>query len=135
MPEPEMEAIRHALTIARERGYAEVEVEFGELEFEASLCPQPKQAPQMTSAIALETGDYPESEGGVPIVAPMVGYYRAGSLEVGARVRKGDIVAAIAALGLANDIEAPADGEVDEVLVEPNQPVEYGQVLARLKPE
>jgi len=68
------------------------------------------------------------------VTAPMVGYYRAGTLEVGAKVKKGDIIAAVAALGLANDIEAPADGEIDEVFVEPNQPVEYGQVLARIKP-
>ena len=72
----------------------------------------------------------------LPIKANQVGYYRpAGKpLEVGLTVSKGDVVAVISALGLANDLESPVEGEVVEVLVADGEPVQFGQVLAQVKP-
>ena len=46
---------------------------------------------------------------------------------------KGEIVASIAALGLNNDVESPVSGEIIEVLVKPDQAVEFGQALALVK--
>jgi acetyl-CoA carboxylase biotin carboxyl carrier protein len=65
-----------------------------------------------------------------------VGYYRAdgAKLEVGQTIEKGDVVATIAALGLANDLESPVSGVVTEVLAKEGDPVQYGQVLAKVKP-
>ena len=45
----------------------------------------------------------------------------------------GDIVAVISQLGIANDVESRVSGEIVEVLIEENQPVMFGQVLARIK--
>lgn len=73
---------------------------------------------------------------GFVLTAPVVGYLRevATPLAVGRKVDAGETVAEIVALGLANDVVSPASGEVVELLVEPGSPVEYGQVLAKVKP-
>lgn len=78
----------------------------------------------------------------VEVTAPMVGtFYRAPApgappfVEVGSKVKKGDILCIIEAMKLMNEIEAEYDGEVVEILVENSQPIEYGQVLFLLAPE
>jgi biotin carboxyl carrier protein len=48
-------------------------------------------------------------------------------------VERGEIVAVVSGLGLDTEVEAPAGGEIVEVRVKPDQPVEYGQVLARIE--
>ena len=70
------------------------------------------------------------------IVSPMVGtFYRAPNpeeppyVEVGKRIRKGEVVCIIEAMKLMNEIEAESDGVIRAVLVEDSQPVEYGQPL------
>lgn len=78
---------------------------------------------------------------GCQIVAPMVGtVYRApepGSepfVDVGRRVKKGDIVCIIEAMKLMNEVEAEIDGEIIEVLVDNEEMVEYGQPLFIIRP-
>jgi len=75
------------------------------------------------------------------IKSPMVGtFYRAPTpddapfTEVGARVQVGDTVCIIEAMKLMNELEAEVSGEVVEILVENAQPIEFGQVLMRVKP-
>ena len=126
------ELVRHALSVARQYGFAEVELGIGEESFVARLDPvahKPKASKSSNAAAALE----PEFQ---TITSTLVGYYRPAKspLQVGGSVKKGDVVAIIAALGIANDVESKVTGEVVEVLVEPNQPVEYGQALAKVKP-
>jgi len=125
------ELVRHALSVARQYGFAEVELGIGEESFSARLDPAPKRtisAKAAAAQAALET----EFE---TITSTLVGYYRPAkpALQVGASVKKGDVVAIIVALGIANDVESKVSGEIVEVLVEPNQPVEYGQALAKVK--
>ncbi len=76
----------------------------------------------------------------VDITSPMVGtFYRSPSpddppfIEVGDSVKKGGAVCIIEAMKLMNEIESEATGKVVEILVENNQPVEYGQVLMRIE--
>jgi len=71
----------------------------------------------------------------------MVGtFYRAPSpdakpyIDVGAVVEKGDVVCIIEAMKMMNEIQAEARGRVLKVLVDNNQPVEYGQPLFVLEP-
>lgn len=128
----EPEVLRHALKVARDHGYAEVEVSVGEAAFKATLEPAPKRP--KTVAISAEA----ESSSETPLAtirASSVGYYRPAStpLAVGQGVAKGDVVAVISALGLANDVESTVDGEIVEVLVKDGDPVQYGQVLAQVK--
>jgi acetyl-CoA carboxylase biotin carboxyl carrier protein len=127
--------IRHTLDLARKNGFVEVEIEIAQDRFRAVLDPVRKKVkhPVSMTKSELETVDEPVR---VAIKAPLVGYYRPGKvvLQNGAQVAKGDAVAVIAALGIANDIESPDSGEVVDVLVEVDQPVEFGQVLAWIEP-
>ena len=75
------------------------------------------------------------------IDSPIVGtYYNAPSPEasayvkVGDVVKKGDVVCIIEAMKLMNEIESEVDGEVVELMVPNESPVEYGQKLFKIKP-
>ena len=54
-------------------------------------------------------------------------------VKVGDKVKKGDIVCIIEAMKLMNEIEAECDGEIVEICVRNEGPVEYGQTLYKLK--
>ena len=49
-------------------------------------------------------------------------------------VKKGQVLCIIEAMKLMNEIEAEMDAEVVEILVANGQPVEFGEVLFRLRP-
>ena len=92
-------------------------------------------APSMPPPAAASRGDLLE------ITAPMVGtFYRAPApgepsfVELGARIRVGQTVCILEAMKLMNELEAEVAGEVVEILVENGTPVEFGQVLMRVKP-
>jgi acetyl-CoA carboxylase biotin carboxyl carrier protein len=75
------------------------------------------------------------------ITAPMVGtFYRAPApgeppfVEIGIRINAGQPVCVLEAMKLMNELEAEVSGEVVEILVENGTPVEFGQVLMRIKP-
>ena len=77
----------------------------------------------------------------VEVTAPMVGtFYRAPGpeeppfVEVGTRIGVGQAVCILEAMKLMNELESEVSGEVIEILVENGTPVEFGQVLMRLKP-
>lgn len=55
-------------------------------------------------------------------------------VEVGMKVRKGQVVCIIEAMKIMNEIEAEVSGEVIEILVQNGQPIEYGQPLMRVNP-
>jgi acetyl-CoA carboxylase biotin carboxyl carrier protein len=75
------------------------------------------------------------------ITAPMVGtFYRSPGpgdppfVEVGSRIALGQTVCILEAMKLMNELEAEVSGEVVEILLENGTPVEFGQVLMRVKP-
>ena len=75
------------------------------------------------------------------ITAPMVGtFYRSPApgeapfVEIGKRITAGQPVCILEAMKLMNELEAEVSGEVVEILVENGTPVEFGQVLMRIKP-
>ncbi|MCB8932102.1 MAG: hypothetical protein M9921_03235 [Fimbriimonadaceae bacterium] len=132
MANQDLELIRHALEVARANGIAELELEVGDLAFSATLSPRPAPTRVLASAEHREPSDGDELKS---IVSPLVGYLNSAkeALTVGQTVSKGSVVAVVSALGLANDVECPFDGEVVEVLVEPDSPVEYGQTIAKVR--
>lgn len=80
----------------------------------------------------------PAAEPDVPtfdVRSTLVGLYRAVGrrgakpLAAGDKVKEGQIVGAVEALRVLNEIETPAAGRVRKVLVNDGQPVEFGQVL------
>lgn len=75
------------------------------------------------------------------ITAPMVGtFYRSPApgespfVELGTRIKAGQTVCILEAMKLMNELEAEVAGEVVEILVENGTPVEFGQVLFRIRP-
>lgn len=76
---------------------------------------------------------------GVAVVSPLVGVFYAQPSEgaepfikVGDTVKKGQVIGIIEAMKLMNEVEAPCDGKILEILVENEQMVEYGQEIARI---
>ena len=67
---------------------------------------------------------------GLPTVtAPAVGIFRPRNGIHGTEVRAGDRLGVVDMLGIAQDVLAPVDGVVGEILAEPGDGVEYGQDL------
>lgn len=87
-----------------------------------------------------QTTIQPQIEECKTIKSPMVGTFYSKSspsatpyVEVGKKVKKGDIVCIIEAMKLMNEIEADVDGEVIEVCVNDGDIVDYGKVLFKIK--
>ncbi len=74
------------------------------------------------------------------ITSPMVGtFYRASApgedpfVEIGSSIAVGQTICILEAMKLMNEIESEFNGVVVEVLVDNGTPVEFGQVLMRVK--
>jgi len=74
------------------------------------------------------------------IVSPMVGtFYRAGSpegtpfVDVGKEVSEETVVCIIEAMKVMNEIKAETKGVIAEIVAENGKPVQFGQVLFRVK--
>ena len=131
MGSTEFDWIRHGLTVARKSGFTEVELEHDGVEFSAVLGPIPKSKAKKPSMAVV--GDLPESETLSEIVSPCVGYVADAEFKVGQAVKSGEVLASVQALGHATDVESRFSGEITEVLVASGDPVDFGQVLARVK--
>ncbi len=100
-----------------------------------AAAPQPVQG-QAGGAVSAETDN---EVSGKYVTSPLVGtFYTAPAedadnfVEVGDKVKKGQVLAIIEAMKLMNEIESEFDGEIAEVLVENGEAVEYGQPLFRI---
>ncbi len=76
----------------------------------------------------------------VQVTSPMVGtFYRASNpsappfAQEGDFVKKGQVICIIEAMKLMNEIESEVSGQVVEIPVSNGQPVEYGEVLFRIR--
>lgn len=95
--------------------------------------------PVLQETIIKETED--ETQRLITVTSPIVGtFYRSPSpdapsfVEVGLRVKKGQVLCIIEAMKLMNEIESETDGTVVKALVENGQPVEYGEPLFLIEP-
>lgn len=75
------------------------------------------------------------------ITSPMVGtFYSAKSedskpfIQVGDRIKKGQVIGIVEAMKLMNEIESPYEGIVEEILVKNQEMVGFGQLLVRVRP-
>ena len=75
------------------------------------------------------------------VTSPFVGtFYRTPGpdqppfVELGASVRKGQVLCIVEAMKLMNEIEAEASGTIAEIFVENGEPVDFGQSLFRIEP-
>lgn len=108
----DLDLVRHALAAARRHGYAEVELGEGEASFTARLARNPKGK-------AAPAAEAPQEQAPKEVRSTLVGYYREAKepLAVGLKVKKGQAVATVEALGIATDVLSKVEGEVVEVLV------------------
>jgi acetyl-CoA carboxylase biotin carboxyl carrier protein len=99
---------------------------------------------QNVAADAAEREAAPEGDEAAPVApdtlqkvtATLVGVFRVSlkrgtraAVSVGDQVRVGQIVGAIEALNVMNEVETPVAGRVVEIVARDGQPVEYGQHL------
>jgi acetyl-CoA carboxylase biotin carboxyl carrier protein len=141
--------VRELAQIATEFDLAEVELDgdgrvrlsrrMAAAAVQATYLPPPTSAaPAAAKAAVVETAEGGDS---VFVASPFVGtFYRSPSpdaasfVEVGAAVRKGQVVCIIEAMKLMNEIESEVEGKVVEVMAKNGEHVEYGQKLFRLSP-
>lgn len=102
------------------------------------LEPAPQAAPTAVPEVAPEAPT-PAAEGDV-VESPLVGvaYLAAGPdkpafVNVGDQVKKGQTLMIIEAMKVMNEVPAPKDGVITEVLVQNEEMVEFGKGLVRIK--
>jgi acetyl-CoA carboxylase biotin carboxyl carrier protein len=102
--------------------------------------PIPEPAPLTEEPIPPPPNDLKGEAKLEEVRSPMVGtFYRTPApdeppyVEVGDRIRSGQVLCIIEAMKLMNEIESEISGQVMEILVGNGEPVEYGQVLMRVK--
>ena len=153
-----IDEIRQLVQLVQESAVAELEVTRGDDTIRI-IREHPKQAAVMSAAMPPPAAAAQPTPGAAPsavpqeggaeapksnlheIPSPMVGtFYRAPSpdsppyVEVGDRVEEGQVVCIVEAMKLMNEISVDRAGVVEEILVENAQPVEFGQVMFRIKP-
>ncbi|MFM9872638.1 MAG: acetyl-CoA carboxylase biotin carboxyl carrier protein [Fimbriimonadaceae bacterium] len=127
----ESEAIRKALTSARDGGFRSIKLRAGDSVFQATL-----------SEEALTWGDTWTDDEGIAsgptvelVCSPVVGYVKwlPDVIKIGTEVKSGQTVGEVLALGISNEIVSPCSGKVVQVLVEDGSPVEYGKCLLEVE--
>jgi acetyl-CoA carboxylase biotin carboxyl carrier protein len=156
-----LDDIRQILDLVREHDLAELEIERDGLKVRvkkagAQVVFAPAPAPAVSAApLAVAPAPAPagpQAAGAAPpaeeplgvdlavIKSPIVGtFYRSPEpgapsfVEVGDRVKKGQVLCIIEAMKLMNEIESETEGEVVSAYVENGQPVQYGERLFAIR--
>lgn len=145
-----LEEVERLVDLVRESGVGEIRVRHGDVEISVKARPEAPAvhpaptgaAPQPAVTAEPEELSVAERDGLHPVRSPLVGtFYRAPApgedpyVEVGDRVRAGEVLCIVEAMKLMNEIPADVSGEVVEVLAENAEGVEYDQPLFYLRPE
>ena len=142
----DLETVRELARIIGEFGLSEVEADpSGHVRVRRELGGATGSGPAIMAPppIALAPAPLVEAgaEAGTFVTSPFVGtFYRAPSpeapafVDVGAPVRKGQVVCIVEAMKLMNEIESDVDGTIVAVLAENGQPVEFGEPLFQIRP-
>ena len=103
----------------------------------------PAAAPAAAGPVAATSGGQAVAKSGDnlrDVVAPMVGtFYRAASpdaapfVDVGKTVTEESVVCIIEAMKVMNEIKAETSGTIAEIVAENGKPVQFGQVLFRVR--
>jgi acetyl-CoA carboxylase biotin carboxyl carrier protein len=107
---------------------------------EASFASSQASAPATPVAATAPEAPAAADAGAHIVTSPIVGtFYRAASpdsdpfVEVGSRVKKGQVLCIIEAMKLMNEIESDADGVVVQIYPQNAQAVEYGEPLFAIR--
>ena len=115
------------------------------IEKESKILPPPPMPPMGVSvntaaavrpAVTAETSSEPAPTSGNVVKAPIVGTYysapgpdKAPFVEIGKKVKKGDVLMIIESMKLMNEVQSDFDGVVKEILVENGTAVEFDQPI------
>jgi acetyl-CoA carboxylase, biotin carboxyl carrier protein len=143
----DLEIISEIIRIFKESDIAKLELSAKDFKIKLSKFGEFQAVPTISLNNLQPTQETPKvevkEEKNIHIVkSPIVGtFYRAPApgakpfVEVGSRVKKGDVLCIIEAMKIMNEIKSDVDGVVEEILVENGQPVEYGQPLFKIRLE
>jgi acetyl-CoA carboxylase biotin carboxyl carrier protein len=155
----DLDQIKKILDLVREHELSEFEIEHEGLRLkirkDANGVPVVARAAPVPSAVAMPVAATPapvagaaspvaelgESEIELAVVkSPIVGtFYRSSEpgspafADIGASVKKGDVLCIIEAMKLMNEIDSEYDGEIVNIYVENGQPVQYGERLFAIR--
>jgi acetyl-CoA carboxylase biotin carboxyl carrier protein len=109
----------------------------------SAVAPTVPTAAPVAAAPAAETAAVQSVEGDIELAvvkSPIVGtFYRSPEpgapafVEIGASVKKGQVLCIIEAMKLMNEIDSEYDGEIVNIYVESGQPVQYGERLFAIR--
>lgn len=142
-----MDLVKELMTAFEDSGINKMKIEMEGIKLELEKGPEIVQAtaPVMQAATVMETPVKTnevaqENVTGTPVKSPLVGtYYDSPSPEaqpfvkVGDHVSKGQTLCIIEAMKVMNEIKAPLDGTIKEILVKSEELVEYDQTLMTLE--
>ena len=139
--------VKKLIELIEDSGIAELEIVEGEESVRITrysapptvvAAPATAVAPQAAAVVEATTTVVPadDTPTGITIDSPMVGtFYRSSSptaapfAEIGQSVAVGDTLCIIEAMKMLNEIEADKAGIIKSILIENEQPVEFGQPL------
>jgi acetyl-CoA carboxylase biotin carboxyl carrier protein len=137
----EMEREGFKLKLVKQQQTSAVSIVGGAVERPATTTIAASSAPALEPATESVPVGSAIDDGSVELNSPIVGtFYRAPGpdspafVEVGSRVKKGQVMCIVEAMKVMNEIESEIDAEVVDVPVTNGQPVEFGEVLFRLRP-
>ncbi len=142
----DIERVRQIIELMEEHGLSEVDLQQGDEKIKlcrGSATPQfGVPMPMAAAPAAMPVAPPPaENEGTVTINAPMVGTYYGRPnpesepfVKVGDMVSEETVVCIVEAMKVFNEIPAECRGKVVEILVEDQQPVDFGKPMIRVQP-
>jgi acetyl-CoA carboxylase biotin carboxyl carrier protein len=153
----DLDKLKQILDLVREHGLSEFEIEQDGWRLKVRKETAPAAAPAVSAVpllpAAVPASAVPAAGAAAPgdsdadidielavVKSPIVGtFYRSPEpgaesfVEVGAMVKKGQVLCIIEAMKLMNEIDSEYDGEVVNAYVENGQPVQYGERLFAIK--
>ena len=96
----------------------------------AATVAAPAEAPKAEEAPAAPSAPAAPTTSGTQVKAPMPGSILAVKASAGQAVKAGDVIVVLEAMKMENDIVAPCDGTVKEILVTKGSTVNTDDILA-----
>ncbi|NLO74123.1 MAG: hypothetical protein GX100_08485 [candidate division WS1 bacterium] len=137
------ERITNLISLLKSSAAMELAVKEGDLYVRVRRGTAPAPSADTTSPTPSEDSNpAPAPTGLVQVTARLVGFFHPGQgpegeplVEPGDHVHQGQTIATIESLRQITAVTAPVAGTVAEIVAEPRQPVQFGDVLLLLRPE
>jgi acetyl-CoA carboxylase biotin carboxyl carrier protein len=148
----DLKRVEELIELMRESGVTQLSLELPDFKVSITRGPhgtdvsgpelQATLEPTTASGERPASASTPEGASGLSVVSPVVGVFHNGGMldpremvRAGDRVREGQLLAAIEAMKVPNELRAPVSGLVTQLLVEDGSAVEYGQALFVISPD